>query len=104
MTSLILVAVAATLIAFLLAAAETALQRMSRSRMEQLLDERRAGSQALSRIVSDPSPYLAVAAFGRVTAEALTAVAVAVAVDTQTDSHWQTTLIAVAIKIGRAHV
>ncbi|MGB3257838.1 MAG: hemolysin family protein [Ornithinimicrobium sp.] len=99
MTSLILVAIAATLIAFLLAAAETALQRMSRSRMEQLLEERRAGSQALSRIVNDPAPYLAVAAFGRVTAEALTAVAVAVAVDTQTDSHWQTTLIAVAIMV-----
>ncbi|MGB3828167.1 MAG: hemolysin family protein [Ornithinimicrobium sp.] len=99
MTSLILVAIAATLIAFLLSAAETALQRMSRSRMEQLREEHRRGSQALARIVADPAPYLAVAAFGRVTAEALTAVAVAVAVDTQTNSHWQTTLIAVAIMV-----
>ncbi len=99
MTSLILVAIAATLIAFLLSAAETALQRMSRSRMEQLREEGRAGSQALARIVGEPGPYLAVAAFGRVTAEALTAVAVAVAVDTQTNSHWQTTLIAVAIMV-----
>lgn len=99
MTSLILVAILATLISFLLAAAETALQRMSRARMEQLRDERRRGSKALAKIIADPSPYLAVAAFGRVAAEALTAVAVAVAVDTQTDNHWQTTLIAVAIMV-----
>ncbi len=99
MTSLILVAIVATLISFLLAAAETSLQRMSRARMEQLREERRRGSKALAKIIADPSPYLAVAAFGRVAAEALTAVAVAVAVDTQTDNHWQTTLIAVAIMV-----
>ncbi|CAN5540487.1 hemolysin family protein [soil metagenome] len=99
MTSLILVAIAATLIAFLLSAAETALQRMSRSRVEQLREEGRQGSAALARIVADPAPYLAVAAFGRVTAEAMIAVAVAVAVDTQTNSHWQTALIAVAIMV-----
>lgn len=99
MTSLILVAILATLISFLLAAAETSLQRMSRARMEQLRDERRRGSHALAKIIADPSPYLAVASFGRVAAEALTAVAVAVAVDTQTDNHWQTTLIAVGIMV-----
>jgi CBS domain containing-hemolysin-like protein len=97
MTPLIIVAIAATLIASLLAAAETALQRMSRHRAEQLVDEERRGSKALLRIVTDSAPYLAVATFVRVTAEALTAVAVAVAVDTRTDSHWQTALIAVAI-------
>ncbi len=99
MTSLILVAIAATLIAFLLSAAETAMQRISRSRVEQLHEEGRRGSGALGRIVADPAPYLAVTAFGRVTAESLTAVAVAVAVDTATNSHWQTALIAVAIMV-----
>ncbi len=99
MTSLILVAIAATLIAFVLTAAETALQRMSRARSDQLLSDDRRGAPALARIVADPAPYMAVAAFGRITAESLTAVAVAVAVDTQTDSHWQTALIAVGIMI-----
>ncbi|MGB5953337.1 MAG: hemolysin family protein [Ornithinimicrobium sp.] len=99
MTTLIVVAIASTLIAFLLSAAESALQRMSRGRVEQLRDEARQGSTALTRIVADPAPYLAVTAFGRVTAEALTAVAVAVAVDTATNSHWQTALIAVAIMV-----
>jgi CBS domain containing-hemolysin-like protein len=97
MTPLIIVAVAATLIASLLAAAETALQRMSRHRAEQLVEEERRGATALLRIVTDSAPYLAVATFVRVTAEALTAVAVAVAVDTRTDSHWQTALLAVGI-------
>jgi CBS domain containing-hemolysin-like protein len=97
--SLILVAILATLVAFLLSAAETALQRTSRTRAQQLREEHRRGGEALARIVAEPGPYLAVAAFGRVAAESLTAVAVAVAVATQTDSLWQTALIAVAIMV-----
>lgn len=97
MTSLILVALAATLIAFLLAGAETAIQRMSRHHAEQLAADGVRGSASLVKIVSDTAPYLAVTNFTRVIAEALAAVAVAVAVDTQTNSHWQTALIAVAI-------
>ncbi len=99
MTPLIIVALAATLIASLLAAAETALQRVSRHRAAQLVEEGRGSAPALLRIVKDSAPYLAVATFVRVTAEALTAVAVAVAVDTQTDNHWQTALIATAIMV-----
>lgn len=97
MLTLIVVAVVATLIAFLLSASETALLRVSRHRAEQLQHEDQRGSDALVRIVNDPAPYLAVAAFARVVAEALAAVAVTVAVDTQTDSHWRTALIAVGI-------
>ncbi|USQ78495.1 hemolysin family protein [Ornithinimicrobium faecis] len=96
MITLIVVAVLATLVAFLLSASETALLRVSRHRVEQLPDDQR-GAEALARIVADPAPYLAVAAFTRVLAEAITAVAVTVAVDTQTDSHWRTALIAVGI-------
>ncbi|MBW8171531.1 hemolysin family protein [Ornithinimicrobium sp. Arc0846-15] len=97
MTSLILVAITAILIAFLLAGAETAISRMSRHHAEQLSGEGFRGSKSLVKIVSDSAPYLAVTNFTRVIAEALAAVAVAVAVDTQTNSHWQTALIAVAI-------
>ncbi|MGI8948329.1 MAG: hemolysin family protein [Ornithinimicrobium sp.] len=99
MATLILVALAATVIASLLTAAETSLQRVSRPRAAQLVEEGRRSAPALLRIVQDSAPYLAVATFVRVTAEALVAVAVAVAVDTQTDSHWQTALIAVAIMV-----
>jgi CBS domain containing-hemolysin-like protein len=97
MTTLILVATAAILIAFLLSAADTALSRMSRHRAEQLREEGRRGSVALVRIVGDSAPYLSAATFVRVAAEATAAVAVTVAVDTQTDSHWQTALIAIGL-------
>ncbi|WP_237565508.1 hemolysin family protein [Ornithinimicrobium cavernae] len=90
-------AVVATLVAFLLSASETALLRVSRHRVEQLQEDEQRGADALARIVVDPSPYLAVAAFTKVAAEAATAVAVTVAVDTQTDSHWRTALFAVGI-------
>lgn len=97
MTTLILVAVVAVLIAFLLSASDTALQRISRQRVEALVEEDSRGAQALARIVADPAPYLAASAFARAVAEALAAVAVTVAVDTQVDNHWQTALIAVGI-------
>ncbi len=97
MITLIVVAVVATLVAFLLSASETALLRVSRHRVEQLQEDEQRGADALARIVVDPSPYLAVAAFTKVAAEAATAVAVTVAVDTQTDSHWRTALFAVGI-------
>jgi CBS domain containing-hemolysin-like protein len=97
MTTLVAVAVLTTVIAFLLSAGETALTRTSRHRAEQLLEEGRSGARALVRIAADAPPYLAVANFVRVAAEAATAVAVTVAVDIVTDSHWQTALIATAI-------
>lgn len=95
--TLIVVAVLATLVAFLLTASETALLRVSRHRVAQLREEDQRGADALARIVADPAPYLAVAAFARALAEAVTAVAITVAVDTQTDSHWRTALVAVGI-------
>lgn len=97
MISLTIVAIAATLIAFLLSAADTALSRMSRHRADQLAEEDRRGAKPLVKIMADSAPYLSVATFVRVVAEATAAVAVTVAVDTVTDSHWQTALIAIAI-------
>lgn len=97
MISLTLVAILAILIAFLLSAADTALARMSRSRAEQLAQDGRRGASALVHIVADSAPYLSVATFVRVLAEATAAVAVTVAVDIWADSHWQTAAIAIAI-------
>ncbi|MFK5634888.1 hemolysin family protein [Ornithinimicrobium sp. LYQ103] len=97
MTPLVAIALLTTAITFLLTAGETAMQRVSRHHADQLALEGRSGSRALARIAADPGPYLAVSTFVRVTAEAATAVAVTVAVDTVTDSHWQTALWAVGI-------
>ncbi len=97
MTTLILISLVALLVAFLLAAAETAIMRVSRHRADQLADDRVRGGAALVAIVADSAPYLAVAAFARVVAEATAAVLMAVAVDTATDNHWQTALIAIAV-------
>ena len=97
MTPLVVLAVLTTVIAFLLSAGETALQRVGRHRAVQLLEEGRPGARPLVRITADPAPFLAVATFVRGTAEAATAVAVTVAVDTVVDSHWQTAVIATAI-------
>lgn len=97
MTTMILIAIAATLIAFLLTAADTALTHLSRHRAEQLNDEGRSGSAAVVRILTDSAPYLAVATFVRGVAEATVAVAVTVAVDMQTGEHWRTALISIAI-------
>jgi CBS domain containing-hemolysin-like protein len=97
--SLVLLAITTTVIAFLLSAGETALQRVGRHRAEQLLEEGRPGARALVRLSRDPAPYLAVATFVRVAAEAATAVAVTVAVDTVTDSHWRTALVAIGVMV-----
>lgn len=97
MTTLIGIALLTTVISFLLAAGETALLRVSRQRAEALREEGKRGSRALLRIVNDSAPYMAVATFTRVTAEAATAILVAVAVDLWVNSYWKTALIATGI-------
>ena len=77
---LVLLALLSISIAFLLAAAEAALWRTSRIRAHELLEEGRAGSKALDRIVKDGAAYLSVLAFVRVVAEAATAVLITFAV------------------------
>lgn len=99
MTTLVIIAVVATVVAFLLSAGETGLARVSRSRALQLQDDGRKGAGHLVRITTDPGPFLAVATFVRVAAEAVTAVTVTVAVDMVADSHWRTALIAAAIMV-----
>ncbi|HET7397293.1 MAG TPA: hemolysin family protein [Intrasporangium sp.] len=78
--ALVIPAVVSVVVAFLLAAAEAALFRMSRVRAQELFDEGRSGSRSLLTVVADPSAYLAVIAFLRVAAEAATAVLVTLAV------------------------
>ncbi len=79
MFPLILAAVFATALAFLISMAESAFARMSRVRAEELADEGRPGATALVRVVGDTAAYLSVLSFLRVIAESTVAVMVTLA-------------------------
>jgi CBS domain containing-hemolysin-like protein len=97
MTGLVTAALVATLVAFLISAAEAAFARMSRSRAAELLDEGRPGAKALVRVVGDTAAYLSVLSFLRVIAESTVAVMVTLAVVERVEGTWQPFLVAIAI-------
>ena len=97
MTRLITFAVLATLIAFLISTAEAALQRISRIRAQELLDEGRAGAVALEKVLGDTAAYLSVLSFVRVVAESTVAVMITLAVVGRVDGTWQPFLVAIGI-------
>ncbi|XVX21669.1 hemolysin family protein [Actinomycetota bacterium] len=94
---LVLAALLSVMVAAILAGSEAALQRISRVRAEELADDQRSGSRSLTTIVSDPAPYLAVAAFLRALAEAGAAVFITLAVVAEVDGFARTLLYAVGI-------
>ncbi len=71
---MVLFALLSIVAAFLLAASEAAIFRMSRVRAQELAAEGRSGSRSLTTVVGDSAAYLAVLAFLRVVAEATCAV------------------------------
>ena len=71
---MVLFALLSIVVAFLLAASEAAIFRMSRVRAQELAAEGRSGSRSLTTVVGDSAAYLAVLAFLRVVAEATCAV------------------------------
>jgi CBS domain containing-hemolysin-like protein len=79
-TQMVLLSLLSIVVAFVLAAAESAISRMSRVRAQELADEGRSGSRSLTKVVADSGAYLAVLAFLRVVAEATCAVFITVAV------------------------
>ncbi|TPG19576.1 hemolysin family protein [Pedococcus bigeumensis] len=97
MTALVFAALLSIATAFLLSAAEAALWRMSRVRAQELLEERRAGAKALSRIVADSAAYLSVTAFLRVVAESTTAVLITLGAIDLVDGFWRRLLIAIGM-------
>ncbi len=97
MTRLVLAAALATLLAFLISMAESALQRMSRVRAEELEDEGRPGAGALVRVVGDTAAYLSVLSFLRVIAESTAAVMVTLAAVEHVDGTWQPFLVAIGV-------
>ena len=97
MTQQILVAVVATVVAFLISTAEAAFTRMSRVRAAELVEERRAGATALVKVVSDTAAYLSVLSFVRVVAESVVAVMITLLVVNRVEGTWQPFVIATAI-------
>ena len=96
-TQLLLAALVSLLVAFLLAAAESALSRMSRHRAAELVEEGGRGATALLRIAGDSAAYLSVAAFVRVVAEAAAAVLITLAAVALVDGFWQTLLVSIGV-------
>ena len=97
MTTLILAAIVSILVAFLLAAAEAAIWRMSRVRAHELLEEKRPGAQSLAKIVGDSAAYLSVTAFLRIVAEATTAVLITLGAVDLVAGFWKPLLIAIGV-------
>lgn len=97
MTRLVVPAVVATLVAFLISMAESAFQRTSRVRAEELEDEGRPGARALVRVVGDTAAYLSVLSFLRVIAESTAAVMVTLAAVDLVEGTWQPFLVAIAV-------
>lgn len=96
-TRLTLVAVLAILFAFVLALGEAALQRSSRVRAAELLEEGRAGASSLQAILQDSAAYLSVVVFLRSVAEAVAAVCLTVTITRSVDGFWKPLLIAIAV-------
>jgi CBS domain containing-hemolysin-like protein len=94
---LIIAALAGILVAFVIAAAESSLSRLSRHRAGELVEEGRRGASALAVIVGDSAAYLSVAAFVRVLAEAAAAVLITLAVVDLVDDFWRALLISIGV-------
>jgi CBS domain containing-hemolysin-like protein len=103
-TRLVVLSVLGLAVAFALATGEAALQRMSRVRAAELLDEGRAGARALVRVVGDSAAYLSVLTFVRILAETVVAVMVTFAVLDTVEGTWQPFLVAVGIMVVASFV
>jgi len=94
---LIIAALASIVVAFVMAAAESSLSRLSRHRSGELVEEGRRGASALAIIVADSTAYLSVTAFVRVLAESAAAVLITLAVADLVDDFWPTLLISIGV-------
>jgi len=96
-TRLILAALASVVVAFLLAAAESSVSRMSRHHVGELADEGRRGAAALTTIVGDSAAYLSVSTFLRVVGEAAAAVMITLAVVDLVERFWPALFISIGV-------
>lgn len=97
MIVLFLAALVSVVLGFLFAAIDSSLSRVGRHTAEDLVEQKRRGADALSRLVEDTSAVAMVLAFLRVAAEATAAVLVTLAVREAIDSFWAALLVAVVV-------
>ncbi|MFC8502733.1 hemolysin family protein [Pedococcus sp. NPDC057267] len=97
MTGVVVAALLSTVVAFVLAAAEAAIWKISRVRANELVEENRTGATSLARIMADSAAYLSVTAFLRVVAEATTAVLITLGTIDLVDGFWARLLIAIGV-------
>ena len=95
-TYLLFLAVLLVAIAGLLAGAEAALSRVSRTAADELVKEGRRGAHRLQQVLEDPARYLNLLTLLRVTAELVATVLVTVAALDFFDNQWQAVLAASA--------
>ncbi|MDO5710511.1 MAG: hemolysin family protein [Micrococcales bacterium] len=84
-------------LAFLLSAAEAALQRVTRGGAQELFDEGRRGARSLQIVTSDSAGYLSVTTFVRITLEMTAAVVATIVAYDYFDAVWEVLLFAVAV-------
>ncbi|MFC6707601.1 hemolysin family protein [Flexivirga alba] len=97
MVLLFLAALVSVVLGFAFAAIDSSLSRVGRHTAEDLVEQKRRGADALSRLVEDSSAVAMVLAFLRVGAEATAAVLVTLAVREAVDSFWVALLVAVVV-------
>jgi CBS domain containing-hemolysin-like protein len=96
-TKLVIAAFAGIVIAFVMAAAESSLSRLSRHRATELVEEGRSGASALAIIVADSAAYLSVGAFVRVLAESAAAVLITLSVVDSVNEFMPALLISIGV-------
>ena len=94
---LLLIALALTVLAGVLAAADAALSTFSKARAEALVEDEKPGAKRVLAIAQDPAPYINTAIFVRAIAEVGVTVLVSLLVFELMDSNWQRILITIAV-------
>ncbi len=96
-TAFVVVFLGCLVAAFLLAATEAALQRITVGRADELLEEERRGSRALRIVAGDSAGYLSVTTFVRVTVEMTAAVVATIVADTYFQDVWEVVLVTIGV-------
>ncbi|MBO0812322.1 MAG: HlyC/CorC family transporter [Microlunatus sp.] len=100
----LVIALILVIIGGLLAASESALQSLSRSRAERLAEEGRPGAAKVQKIMEDPARYLNTALLVRTVVEITSIVLVALVIFGEFDHNWSRILLSAGIMIVISYV
>lgn len=97
--TLLAIALVSAILASLFAAADSALQSMSRSRAQRLAEEGKRGAVRVLRIAEDPAPYVNTAMFMRTVCETTTIALTSMVVFDHLDVLWVELLVAIGVLV-----